>query len=408
MGLSAVFVMPLAASAAPVLGADYRADLDWLVDQIRGRYAYLPERHVDLGRLHEIYAPAAGAAANRNAFLGVLEAMLGEFHDHHITINTNTDRSPQLVPTGADIWVGMRGGSAWIEQVRPLSPAEAAGVCAGDELVSVAGQSIAEFLSVHRSSALTALDPEADDFALRTALAGNHVDRRVFIVRHPNGVEQALSLPPFRAPTTETLLSTQTFSSGFGAIRIENSLGQSDLVAAFDETLAAQRHARGLILDLRNTPSGGNTDVAEPLMGRFIKGRHGYQRVLDAQAGKALPSTPWVKQVQGRGPFTFNAPLVVLCSRWTGSMGEGMTIGLEGMGRSKIVGTRMAGLCGGTEAFTLPKSGLTVHLPTEKLFHVDGTPREHWAPPNLVDLSTASGSDPVLARGLEVLAATAR
>ena len=119
----------------------------------------MPERHVDLGRVHDIYAPAAGAAANRSEFLGVLETMLGEFHDHHMTINANTDRSPQLVPTGADIWVGMHGGSARIEQVRPLSPAETAGVRAGDELLSIAGQPIAEFLSVHRSSFIGADGP---------------------------------------------------------------------------------------------------------------------------------------------------------------------------------------------------------------------------------------------------------
>jgi carboxyl-terminal processing protease len=80
-----------------------------------------------------------------------------------------------------------------------------------------------------------------------------------------------------------------------------------------------------------------------------------------------------------------------------------MTIGLDGLKRSTTAGTRMAGLCGGTEGFTLPRSGFSVHIPTERLYHIDRTPRETWAPRELVDLTRADGPDPVLKRGAEVL-----
>jgi len=30
-------------------------------------------------------------------------------------------------------------------------------------------------------------------------------------------------------------------------------------------------NTKALIIDLRNTPNGGNTDVAEPIMGRLIQ-----------------------------------------------------------------------------------------------------------------------------------------
>lgn len=403
VGLSAAALSPFAASAAPVSGAAYQADIAWLVGQIGAHYAYLPDRHVDLTRLGAIYGAAAATSVDKPAFLGVLEALLNELHDHHITLNTNNDHSPQLVPTGADIWVVRLDGRARVEQVRPGSLAEAGGVRAGDELVSIGGRTVADFLSSCRSPVLTALDPEADDFALRTALAGNHVDPRVFRIRRADGVALALSLPPCRQPATDGLLTIANLAPGFAAIRIENSLGETGLVAAFDKALEAQRQARGLILDLRNTPSGGDTGIAEPMIGRFIKGKQGYQRVFDPAPSKTFPKNSWVKQVDGRGPFTFTGPLVVLCSRWTGSMGEGMTVGLDGMKRAKAVGTRMASLCGGTDGFKLPNSGLTAHLPTECLYHIDGTPRERWAPPVLVDLAGASGPDPVLARGLEVL-----
>jgi len=102
-------------------------------------------------------------------------------------------------------------------------------------------------------------------------------------------------------------------------------------------------------------------------------------------------------------------------------MGEGMAIGLDGMQRGIVVGTRMAGLAGSVEDFVLPCSGIAVALPTEQLLHVNGTPRERWVPPVLIDLvaersqllaltvatnpsvSIPNSSDPVFERALQVL-----
>ncbi len=186
-------------------------------------------------------------------------------------------------------------------------------------------------------------------------------------------------------------------------IRIENSLGDSNLVAEFDRAIMDLRDVRGLMLDLRNTPSGGNTDVAEPIMGWFIRGRHAYQRVFDPGPGKTFPRDSWTKKFAAHGAFQFSAPLVVLCDRWTGSMGEGMIIGLDALNVSVAVGTQMAGLCGSTDGVMLPNSGIGVHFPTERLYHLDGRPREIWAPPVLVDLATATGQDPIADAGLKVL-----
>jgi carboxyl-terminal processing protease len=110
-----------------------------------------------------------------------------------------------------------------------------------------------------------------------------------------------------------------------------------------------------------------------------------------------------VRWVRERGPFRVTSNLAVLCDRWTGSMGEGMTIGLDALSRGAIVGTRMAGLCGATTTFTLPNSGIGVTFPTQRLYHLNGTPREKFAPRELVDLVQAQGDDPILARGIAVL-----
>jgi carboxyl-terminal processing protease len=60
-------------------------------------------------------------------------------------------------------------------------------------------------------------------------------------------------------------------------------------------------------------------------------------------------------------------------------MGEGLAIGFAALG-ARVEGTPMAGLLGAIYDHKLPRSGIVVKLPTERLYAVDGTPREKFAP----------------------------
>jgi len=135
-------------------------------------------------------------------------------------------------------------------------------------------------------------------------------------------------------------------------------------------------------------------------MGRLIDRRMGYQEVGPLHKAK------YIKEVSPRGKWTYGAPLVVLVNHWTASMGEGIAIGLDGMKRATIVGTRMAGLNGGVFNLELPKTKIGVSYPGERLNHINGTPREDFTPPVLVDLmgSRLSRSpDPIFAAGYRTL-----
>lgn len=393
--LVAIFLLAaMPAIAAPLPDAKGRAgDIDWLIDQIGAHYAYLPERHLDLTKLHALYRHDAEAADTHDQFVHVIEAVIGELHDHHATLGTNTPTSPQLVPTGTDIWAEMKGGRAVITEVRLDSPAAKAGMRAGDVVASIGGMPTAKAVTRAMPRALTVPDAEAASFALRTLLAGNHRDDRRFVLADG----RVINLPPYEPPQASTLLTRRWLKLGIGYIRIENSLGDSGLVAAFDDAIKPFANARALILDLRNTPSGGDSDVAEPVLGHFIDREAGYQRVFNPAPGKSFPKDSWVKPVKPRAPH-FAGRLVVLSDHWTGSMGEGMTVGLDGLHRAVTVGTAMAGLSGGTGPFTLPHSGITVHFPIERLYHIDNTPREHWLPRITVDV--ARPGDAILAQGL--------
>jgi len=82
-------------------------------------------------------------------------------------------------------------------------------------------------------------------------------------------------------------------------------------------------------------------------------------------------------------------------------MGEGMAIGLDGMHRGIVVGTSMAGLAGSVDDFRLQCTGLGIALPTARLLHLNGTPRERWVPSVVVD--DHAGEDRTLRRGIEIL-----
>jgi C-terminal processing protease CtpA/Prc len=170
----------------------------------------------------------------------------------------------------------------------------------------------------------------------------------------------------------------------------------------FDSALASLRTARGLVLDLRDVPSGGNSSIALGKMGRFVTKMLPYQHHRIANYGQPDVQRNWLEMVAPRGPLTYKSPVVVLVDHWTGSMGEGMAIGFDGMHRATVIGTKMAGLGGAVSDFVLPLTGIDIAIPTEQIYHVNGTLRQDWMPPILVE-ETDSREDFILKRGLAEL-----
>ncbi|MEO8406330.1 MAG: hypothetical protein ABI480_17100, partial [Chitinophagaceae bacterium] len=94
-----------------------------------------------------------------------------------------------------------------------------------------------------------------------------------------------------------------------------------------------------------------------------------------------------------------------LADHWTGSMGEGITIGFDGMKRATVIGTPLARLSGATETFEMPNTKIRFSFPIERLYHVNGLPREFYEPKITVNVSQQTpGKDPILQKALSVLA----
>jgi carboxyl-terminal processing protease len=135
-----------------------------------------------------------------------------------------------------------------------------------------------------------------------------------------------------------------------------------------------------IILDLTDTPSGGNTSVARAIMGWFVSRASSFQmHQLPAEERETGIARQWIEQVLPReGKHHVTLPIVRV-GRWTGSMGEGLAIGFAAFG-ARVEGTQMAQLKGAVYDFTLPSSGLTVKFPAERLYTVKGRPREDFVP----------------------------
>jgi carboxyl-terminal processing protease len=401
--LSAILLLiPVSSIAYPqAAGEKFEQDFDYLWLHLKENYAYFGEKGTDWERVREMYRLKVAGAKTRGEFITLLERVLDELYDPHTHLKINTIRSTRLIPTGLDVWAEWQNGKAIITQVREGFSAEQAGLRVGMEITAINGIPVEEAINGRLGVSLRSVSDAARGWALRALLAGTRDTMRVIEARSGDGGKATfdLDLPEHTVVDRYNVrqkVSWRNLEGGIGYIRI-NNLGSDATVAEFDTALEQLKKTCGLIIDLRATASGGNTSVAEPIMGRLIDRRLPYQK------GAPVRGRKWTREVSPRGDWTYGAPVVVLVGRWTASMGEGIAIGLDGMLRATVVGTRMAGLNGAVFDLRLPHTGIELSYAAEKLFHVNGTPREHFVPPVYVALAGERAGDPVLEAGINAL-----
>src|SRR5581483_8587784 len=192
--------------------------------------------------------------------------------------------------------------------------------------------------------------------------------------------------------------------NGIGYLKINNYLFDNQMIAKFDSALNTLMQTRSLIIDLRETPSGGNNSVARAILGRFITKEQFYQRhELYAEEKATGVKRSWAEIVSPRGK-TYTKPVVVLADHWTGSIAEGITIAFDGMKRATVIGTELARLNGAIDGFEMPNTKIGFNIATERLYHVNGLPREFYEPAIKVDMARQKpGNDVILRTAINYL-----
>jgi len=381
-----------------------REDFKTFIFDFRDNYAYLDRAEKPWETWDRRYSAAVDSANSPEAYAAVFESALDELHDFHAEVRSRNPHRWLPVPTFADIWAELRGGDAVVVAVRPGSEAERAGILPGDRVTRIGADSLETAIAKRLAPEVEDRSPKAREWALLSLLTGRADEVRHLTIMDKAGHSRLIMLKLERqfdrSPGT---LSSTVLPGNFGLIRFNNSLGDQKTVAAFDAALEQLRPTQGLILDLRDVPSGGDSSIALGIMGRFVQSMLPYQRHRIPNYGQPDVERNWIEQVAPRGPFTYKAPVVILVDHWTGSMGEGMAIGFDAMRRGVVMGTPMAHLAGAVSDFRLPQTGIDVAFATEQLYHVNGTPRQDWVPPVLVKETDSGEPDSIMSRALAQL-----
>lgn len=373
--------LPVRAQQAELPAEAWRADALSIEGLINSQYAYLDRFPGGAMPMSPALRAEAEAVGDRRALLRYAEHAVTALADHHAITGGSFNDSWGLVPSYSDLWIEPEGEAWRITAVRENSPAAAAGVRAGDSLIAIAGAPTKEAVAAFWSG--LGLEPTGDraGYAVRVLAAGRRDRPRDLTIRDASGAVRRLTLPNlYQAGQGDRPPVTVREADGARFIRFNDSLGDSATVAAFDAAMAAARPGQPIVLDLTDTASGGNTVIARAIMGWFVDAPTAYQiHNLPAEERETGVPRQWIEQVLPRAGKRHHGSVTVRVGRWTGSMGEGLAVGMDALG-AEVTGDRMAGLLGAIYDHRLEHSGMVIKLPTERLYTVGGMPREAFRP----------------------------
>ncbi len=241
---------------------------------------------------------------------------------------------------GIGVILGERDGEVVVSSVVPGSPAQRAGILAGDVIVEVDGISTA------------GLEPSE----LAAKVRGDEgTTVEVTVARPPDDEQLDFSIVRERIqiPATSWTIVPGT---DIGLLRLNQfSTGSADeLKTARDEAIAAG--ATSLILDLRGNP-GGYVDQAVQSASLFMPEGNVYVRELANGERIPVPVNADVEET--------DLPLVVLVDDNTASSAEILSGGLQSNDRAPIIGTSTFGT--GTVLLTYPLAdGSALRLAIER------------------------------------------
>ncbi|MFC3194953.1 S41 family peptidase [Marinicella sediminis] len=378
--------------------ANHQAAVNHVLAQIQSHHAYLDEQGIDMACLSRVYRQT-GHLETSGQLMTHLEQLMLEFADNHMHLQANTRDSYRLY--GPIVVSKNNGGEFLLSDYHKNQLSQPESLPVGARLVSINEQSPEAVIEAFPTRCLDKTKRKHQEWIINKTLAGIYHQPRKVVFATTNKLLR-FDLNQFKTADQPDLLTSRT-EQNLGIITVNNSLGNNQLISAFDQAIDELQHTRGMVLDLRNTIGGGDSYIARAIMSRLISQTQPYQVHRFIEQYDEQPGIPrrWIEQVEPRGRH-YDKPMVVLVNHWTGSMGEGLAIGLQGMGRATVAGTKMAGLLGAVQGFDITHLSYGFQMPVEQLRRVDGTPREQ-VKPDLTVLPDESAEDNVLAAAIKYL-----
>jgi len=399
IGFIVLFSLSCYSQDSPINQEKIKEDLQEILNDISQNYVYFKDKNIDFDCLREYYTNEIKNIKTEEETVLFFEYLLDEFYDDHLTLSTNRNSSYRLF---APIYATIQNGkpiivNAWQSQIENLQQN-----VIGAEILKYNRTDFEHVIKNFPTHCNNKNNPEVKEWIINKILAGRYNQPRILTLRLPNNEEIELDIDSINIKKENDLLTVRTID-GVGVVRINNSLGNDNLVNEFDIALNELMETKGLIIDLRNTIFGGDTYEARGIMSRFINEPKPYQKHSYLAASENNPSIErsWIEYVSPRSK-PYKKPIIVLVGRWTGSMGEGLAIGFEGMGRAEIIGSEMRRLAGEVYDFNFKHQNYGYKVSTAKLYHINGTLREKYIPTNYVKQTTIT-KDETLDKGIQLI-----
>ena len=304
-----------------------------LAEAIDGGEGLVPERV----RVHEF---AQGALAALDPFTGMFwPSDLDELR-----------RATQGAFFGVGIRISLRDLALTVSSPLANTPAAAAGLQAGDQIVSVDGVSTAGWTLPRAVRAITG--PEGTEVVLGVRREGEEEVREVAITRSKIDLDsvQGWALRRGADGSEDGWDFRLDPAAGIAYVRLTQFLPQT--ARELDEALAAAEAAgplHGLILDLRFNP-GGLLGSAIEVTDRFVAGGP----LVETVDGEGVVRDEY--EAKKRGTLT-DLPVAVLINRGSASAAEIVAGVLADTGRATVIGERSYGKGSVQNVFWNPASG---------------------------------------------------
>lgn len=402
---------------APVEAKDFnpKTSLAELTRTLQSEYAYLDRVNQDYEETLNTFMPLFNQARTEKEFIDISQMFLRNFRDPHLNLGPLDEDDYIVYPTGSDIYAEIIDSVIEIIDIKAGASAFKQGLRPGMIIDKVDGLTIHEIIETILGQPISNTTLAQQNYAVNIALGGKRYQNRTLEVIGVNETSNTTNVKNNIVHLKPSYDDINTFKNGpelsykkigqLGYIRFNNSLGNTQTISAFKEAINALSNMSGLIIDLRNTPSGGNTGVAEPILGHFTQTKKVYQQYQVQQTGSSYTEAAMQKAfVEPTAPFV-NKPFVVLAGRWTGSMGEGMTVGLEALGAQASIGAPMADLLGGIKRVSLLNNAAWLEVGFERIYQANSEFREDFTPSLLLRSADvdAKGNDEALNVAIQYL-----
>jgi|SRR5215207_115372 len=332
---------------------------DEVWEQVRERYFDPAFGGVDWQGARGDLRPLAAEARDASELYAVLRRMLGRLRDPHTRVFAPGDGTDWRVQRYVSVGVSVRelGGAVVVADVERDSLAARAGVRAGDELLSIDGETAAALFARKLSESASG-DTRAARLQAIARLFDGPAGSAVAVDFRRAGETRARAANLLREPRTR--VPTFDAKREGGARLVRFNIFTPEVAAQFARSLRTElKNARSLVIDLRDN-GGGEADSMADVASGFLPAGLSLGRFTDR--GGQVRLEPFTRAALLSSAETlerFRGPVVILTNARTASAAEVFAAAMRERRRALVVGEQTCGcVLGIRRRHVLPDGGV--------------------------------------------------